>query len=341
MFDLTQRLQYLGFGETDVAALRTGWPLLAPHLPALLDGFYAFMDQYPNLARHFNPDLIRFAKGAQAAHWEKSCLHGPNQDYIQRVIRIGTAHEKIGLEPQWFIGAYLYIMQQVKRKMGRGGLRGGAVGAFLVAFEKLVFLDLDCILTVYNQLLMKTFDRRVGEPVQSIASAARELEETLRNFQNHIGHSQRASGQLHRTSDDTAGLYSELSKTTASISEVVTLIQSVASQTNLLSLNASIEAARAGEAGRGFAVVADEVRKLANQAAAAAATITEKIEDIQKITHKVTQASVVVNNQIAELNVGLGQVSASVEQQTIAIGDVSNNLLDVQTAVNGLTHRNG
>lgn len=124
------------------------------------------------------------------------------------------------------------------------------------------------------------------------------------------------------------------------IGDIISEIESIASQTNLLSLNASIEAARAGESGRGFAVVADQIRVLANQSAKAAVDTRELIEGSIREVADGNRAAENAANAISSVVDGIKQIAdfsrnlkTMVEDQTEAMRQAEKGINQISEVV--------
>nr|WP_086938506.1 methyl-accepting chemotaxis protein [Thaumasiovibrio occultus] len=121
----------------------------------------------------------------------------------------------------------------------------------------------------------------------------------------------------------------ELDANAAKIDAVVTTINSISEQTNLLALNAAIEAARAGEQGRGFAVVADEVRALAGRTQQATVEIQAMIEALQRNSQSLTKLMEVTVNNANEGQVLMSEVNQEIGEladKNLTISDSSNQI---------------
>ncbi len=117
-----------------------------------------------------------------------------------------------------------------------------------------------------------------------------------------------------------------LTQAAQKIGDVIKLIRTIAGQTNLLALNATIEAARAGDAGKGFAVVASEVKSLAVQTAKATEDISKLILSVQGATTGAVGAIGRIGGRMQEIDKFASAVSVSVEQQSAATAEISQNV---------------
>jgi len=187
---------------------------------------------------------------------------------------------------------------------------------------------------------------RVQEQAAAIEQTSATMDEMNSAVQNNTDNSQQAasvaqkvqteSEQASKVMQQTITAMNTIQESSHKISEIVTLIDSIAFQTNLLALNAAVEAARAGDHGRGFAVVAGEVRALAQKSADAAKDInnliTESVQRIDEGTHLAGESGDVINNitqMINEMSLMINQIAQAsteqaqgVEQVHKAIGEI-------------------
>ncbi|MBD2456879.1 methyl-accepting chemotaxis protein [Nostoc sp. FACHB-87] len=143
--------------------------------------------------------------------------------------------------------------------------------------------------------------------MQAVANSAEQAATVANNAAQNASKSEEAMYltvqnilSLRETVGETAQKVKRLGESSQQISRVVSLINQIAMQTNLLAINAGIEAARAGEEGQGFAVVAEEVGELAARSAAATQEIEQIVENIQRETSAVVQAMEIGTTQVGE-----------------------------------------
>lgn len=187
----------------------------------------------------------------------------------------------------------------------------------------------------------------VAKNSQTAADGARDAQSVANKGGEVVSNAVTGIEELTTLVERTAGEVKHLGENSEQIGEIISVIDDIADQTNLLALNAAIEAARAGEQGRGFAVVADEVRQLAERTTKATSEVRERIGKVQsetamvvtsmeegatkseegiKLVREAGEALKEIVQSVDSVSNMIQQIAAAAEEQSSTTNEISTNV---------------
>lgn len=336
--DIAEQLRMIDLHEEDVRLLKAIQPLISEHIEEITFSFYDKVLGVPVLERIIREhSTVERLRQTLRNHLIEMFSGRIDQAFIDKRMRIAQIHEKIGLEPKWYMGAFQNLQNAFLDVIHRYVDNHDDVYRLSKVIAKLLNFEQQLVLDAYEKesLLQKT---RVYEAVKAelkgaITKISEELaalteqatasveelmassEEVKTSFRHSVekeretitlaqegivkvkGLSARID-LINRSSDIMKESVKRLDESSEQIRKIVVIVQEIADQTKLLSLNAAVEAARAGEHGRGFGVVAKEIQKLSDGTMASIKRIADVIAQSSEYTSDVISIIEEVDRQV-------------------------------------------
>ncbi|MHB9295386.1 putative methyl-accepting chemotaxis protein [Pillotina sp. SPG140] len=249
-------------------------------------------DEIGDLARHFNMTLVNIKSLIVTIKKQSGKLFDTGNNLASNMSQTATAINE--------------IIDNIQNVKGRAINQSASVNETNETMKQ--------ITVNINKL-----NNYVDNQSSSVSRSSSAIEEMLANIQSVIqtlnGNANNVKKLTSASEVGRAGLQAvaeniqEIARNSEGLLEINTVMESIASQTNLLSMNAAIEAAHAGESGKGFAVVADEVRKLADSSGEQSQTIAAVLKKIKESIDKITESTEDVLNKFAAIDSGVKIVS--------------------------------
>jgi methyl-accepting chemotaxis protein len=237
-YDQNPRLAFLELNTSDRPLLQEARGVIEPHIDRILDAFYTHLMATPETAKLFKTHgRMQHARDMQRKHWMDAVFSGEfDAAYFEKADRIGRVHERVGLDPRWYLGGYAFVIKHLEEVVMRAYRRRPDRGiAVMSAVTRALFLDMDIVITSYDQTARertaglledhaRSFQNDVIALVEIVAAAATELQNTATAMRSAsdatVGQVGAVSDAAHVASDNVRMVASASEALDAAIDEI-------------------------------------------------------------------------------------------------------------------------
>lgn len=228
--DLSTRLLFQEIDSNTTTHLRELKPLVEQALPGILTEFYTHVGRFPQVDRMFGGSASTKdgAKSMQLKHWSLIVSGNFDETYVSSVTRIGEAHNRLGLEPRWYLGGYAFIVARLAAVVSDythekypGEENAAKRAALLGSVIHAAMIDMDFAVSIYLEAgkrdkeetmrrIADEFDSKVGSIVDALMASAQQLQSS----------SEMMTQNASRTSERSTSVAAAAEQATANVSSV-------------------------------------------------------------------------------------------------------------------------
>ena len=338
--DFDTRIQFLRLDSEAVQHLKEAWDLIEPEIETILGNFYEHLFEFPE-TRNIIGDKSRIGPltKAQKGHWKQIFTNPSGEAFYAKARAVGHAHHKIGLEQRWYMGGYCFILQRLSQTISRRNrFRASRANALVAAVQKVVFLDMDLALSVYNDLVREDRERGQRRRTELIAEFDSEATGMIDGMTSAASSMEKAANAMARMANETitkAGTVATAAEEmTASAGTVAAATEELSTSVNEISQQVAHSARIADEAVREAERISEMVGGLA-EAADKIGQVVELITDIADQTNLLALNATIEAARAGEAGKGFAVVASEVKNLANQTGRATE---EIASQISGIQH---